>query len=277
MIMKKNFLVAIIAILFLGNTAIAQNIEHYVVNDKIVIKTNVKNIKEYEVFYSNSDNNYTKIPDNQLTSINDKSTIIWSGYSGINVNDLHIKLVAVATLTSTIKDSRDGKIYKTTIIGKQEWMAENLVYKASSGCWVYDNNSSNVSKYGYLYNWETANNVCPAGWHLPSYAEWTELTTYVGAEASKKLKAKNGWEDNGWVDNGNGTDDYGFTALPGGLSLYGSSFHNDGAYGYWWSSSLWTTYSALYFYLVFSDNPEGYFDHNDKAEAGCSVRCVRDN
>ena len=59
-------------------------------------------------------------------------------------------------------------------------MAENLAYEASEGCWAYDNNKNNVRKYGYIYDWETAKNVCPDGWHLPSDKEWFELTEYLG-------------------------------------------------------------------------------------------------
>ena len=118
-------------------------------------------------------------------------------------------------------DSRDGKKYKTVKIGSQMWMAENLNYNASdSKC--YDNNPDNCAKYGSLYNWNTAKTACPKGWHLPSKAELEKLTSAV------KLKAKSGWNSNG-----NGTDNFGFSALPGGYGLSGGLFSNVGYIGNW--------------------------------------------
>jgi uncharacterized protein (TIGR02145 family) len=133
-------------------------------------------------------------------------------------------------------DSRDGKTYKTVKIGEQVWMAENLNYEAQ-GSLCYDNDNANCAKYGRLYNWETAKEVCPSGWHLPSEDEWKTLINVAGGdEAGKNLKAANGWNSDG-EDSGNGTDDYGFSALPGGIGDSDGSFSDVGYDGYWWSSS----------------------------------------
>jgi len=147
-------------------------------------------------------------------------------------------------------DSRDGKTYKTVKIGSQNWMAENLDYNAT-GSKCYDNMQANCKQYGRLYNWETAKKACPAGWHLPSNEEWEELYLVDGTNGSetpsgslygnntegKLLKATSGW--NSYKDvSGNGTDDYGFSALPGGYKHWkDGSFRNVGYIGYWWSSS----------------------------------------
>jgi uncharacterized protein (TIGR02145 family) len=128
----------------------------------------------------------------------------------------------------TFTDPRDGKAYKTVTIGKQTWMAENLNYEAS-GSKCYDN-----EKYGRLYDWETAKKACPSGWHLPSDKEWQELVDFAGgnAIAGKKLKAVSGWSEGG-----NGIDEFGFSALSGGLGDSGGSFRYVGKCGSWWSAT----------------------------------------
>ncbi len=172
--------------------------------------------------------------------------------------------------TGSFTDSRDRKTYKYVTIGKQVWMAENLAYKPSSGSyWAYDNNSSNVAKYGYLYDWQTAKNVCPTGWHLPSDAEWTQFTDFVGSNPGTKLKAKSGWSSNG-----NGTDDYGFSALPGGHRYSYGTFISIGDNGYWWSSTELNASSAWYRAMFYSSSFVSRLGSNKSW--GFSVRCVRD-
>ena len=133
-------------------------------------------------------------------------------------------------------DPRDGKTYKSVKIGNQIWMAENLAYKASSGCWVYNDDQSNVAKYGYLYNWATAKTVCPTGWHLPSDNEWTTLVNNLGGQnvAGGKMKATTGWNN----PNNGATNESGFTALPAGNRGYSEgSFLNMGTNTNFWSST----------------------------------------
>jgi uncharacterized protein (TIGR02145 family) len=160
-----------------------------------------------------------------------------------------------------------GQTYRTVTIGNQTWFAENLNYNVSgSKC----NSSANCNKYGRLYNWSTAKAVCPSGWHLPSQAEWNTLSSYVESNSgcsscdAKKLKATSGW-----YVNGNGTDDYGFSALPGGGGNEDGSFYGVGFSGLWWSASendngnaycrymepdydnaLWVSYYKYYLFSV---------------------------
>ena len=90
--------------------------------------------------------------------------------------------------TGTFVDSRDGKTYKTTKIGTQWWMAENLAYNVGDGCWAYNNDESNVATYGRLYIWEAAQAACPSGWHLPSENEWKQLEMAIGMSQSETDK-----------------------------------------------------------------------------------------
>ena len=85
--------------------------------------------------------------------------------------------------TGSFTDPRDGKVYKTVKIGDQWIMAENLAYKPDTGnFWAYENNDSNIAIYGYLYDWETAMNIAPEGWHLPSRQEWLDIYKVLGAK-----------------------------------------------------------------------------------------------
>jgi len=171
-----------------------------------------------------------------------------------------------ALIKEGLTDSRDGKKYKVVKIGSQMWMAGNLNYNAKdSKC--YGNESRNCDKYGRLYNWYTARDVCPPDWHLPSKAEWDKLSEFAGGreKADKYLKAKNGWSNNG-----NGTDAYGFAALPGGGGSDGS-FSSAGDGGIWWSATEKNAFSAYYRYIYYDDLWE-YYGKSDLF----SVRCLRD-
>ena len=128
----------------------------------------------------------------------------------------------------TMKDSRDGRTYKTVKIGKQTWMAENLIYKTQSSFCYGD--SSSCEKYGQLYDWRSLVNICPAGWHLPRKADWETLINAVGGEAvaGKMLKASSDWHycerQKGRFENGFGRDDFGFSALPAGYRMNYSDY-----------------------------------------------------
>jgi hypothetical protein len=147
----------------------------------------------------------------------------------------------------TFTDSRDGKTYKTIKIGSQIWMAENLAFKASSGCWAYDDDKSNVEKHGYLYDWNAAKTTCPAGWHVPSDEEWEEVGK--AKDLIKKL-----------------------SLLLGGYSSSGSFYVVDYC-GYWWTASE-SGMNAWRRRLHYT-RAQVYRSASDKAY-GFSVRCVQD-
>ncbi|MDR0517073.1 MAG: fibrobacter succinogenes major paralogous domain-containing protein [Fibromonadaceae bacterium] len=172
-------------------------------------------------------------------------------------------------------DTRDGKKYNAVKIGDQVWMAENLNYNTSdSKC--YDNKTENCSKYGRLYNWNMAKAACPNDWHLPSNEEWDILIALVGGEktAGKFLKATSGWNSEG-----NGTDAYGFAALPGGNGWfsYSSSFKYIGSNGYWRSDTEKDAVSSYAYGWGMSDNDEKVFNFTDNKDGALlSIRCLLD-
>jgi uncharacterized protein (TIGR02145 family) len=170
-------------------------------------------------------------------------------------------------------DSRDGKTYKTVVIGTQIWMAENLAYKASSGCWAYNNDTNNVATYGYLYNWETAKIVCPAGWHLPTDDEWVTLINYLDGEkvAGGKLKSTTGWDS----PNTGATNESGFTALPAGC-YHDDSFYVLGMYADFWTATVYTEKEKdAWYWFVYSGTKQALHLFMPKSHS-FSVRCVKD-
>jgi uncharacterized protein (TIGR02145 family) len=179
-----------------------------------------------------------------------------------------VQAVMPTPTKTTFTDSRDGKVYKKVVIGRQVWMAENLNY-AAEGSKCYKNKSSNCEKYGCLYDWSTAMRACPAGWHLPIDAEWKTLENTVGGSAGKKLKSTSGWNNNG-----NGTDEYGFSALPGGYGYSDGSFYNTGSYGSWWSATEYNASNAWYRDMYF--NNEIVDRLSNYKSSLYSVRCVAD-
>lgn len=189
-----------------------------------------------------------------------------------------------------LNDSRDGQTYDVVALGAQCWMAEDLKYDQDSygidSC--YNNNPANCTEYGRLYSWaavmqsessSTSNpsgvqGICPDGWHLPSRAEWLQLTTYIGgAGEGGELKeiATSHW----YSPNTGATNSTGFTALGSGIYDDISYFHELKEHVYYWTSALYDIGQPYYFKLNY-DNAnldDGYMQSNNLG----SVRCVRDN
>ncbi len=217
------------------------------------------------------------------------------------------------TGNGTFTDDRDGEEYKYVTICSQIWMAENLNYEAEGKCygeggmvrdgetWITlspDEIQANCLTYGRLYDWATAmaldpscnsascsdeiqsphHGICPEDWHLPSRADWDVMTAYIGgwSTGGKKLKATSDWNSYS-SSSGNGTDDYGFSALPGGSGGSSGHFGLVGFYGVWWStnenegnSSGTSAYGRG---MNYNSNDVGLYV-SDKGEF-FSVRCVK--
>jgi uncharacterized protein (TIGR02145 family) len=190
----------------------------------------------------------------------------------------------------------DGHSYGVVEIGDQCWFTENLrttVYADDSAipevtddtAWAglstgarcdYDNDASNVATYGRLYNWHAVNNgsgLCPSGWHVPTDGEWTALETYLAANGHSGAEGTALKSTSGWNSGGNGTDNFGFSALPGGFRDNDGYFVAAGYFGFWWSSSP-SGGGAWYRYLDLTSPVIGR-DLNGPRN-GLSVRCLRD-
>ncbi|MDR0515691.1 MAG: fibrobacter succinogenes major paralogous domain-containing protein [Fibromonadaceae bacterium] len=223
-------------------------------------------------------------------------------------------IAAIKKKKGTFTDTRDGKTYKTTKIGEQVWMAENLNYEAKrSKC--YNDSISYCDKYGRLYDWATAmgidkkfnrkkwngsdvkhQGVCPKGWHLPNDEDWDKLYRYVDGDkgteslynsktAGEYLKSKKGWDDYEGKSS-NGLDVFGFSALPGGQRNFDPfvgffySFYGVGGSSSWWSANEGDRYDGRSAHIRhMNSNPRllkgAGWGNKNKGES-CSVRCVGD-
>lgn len=180
------------------------------------------------------------------------------------------KVIEMFGADSTMTDSRDGQIYKTVKIGDQIWMAENLNFEVDSS-YCYNDSAKYCTKYGRLYSWAAANRACPDGWHLPTIDEFETLFATVGKQsiAGKKLKSASGWNNDG-----NGTDDFGFTALPAGIRYGKDKYYNyEGHHANFWSSIKNGSDSADYVNMFYGYDSVHVFVH-DKND-GMSVRCLK--
>jgi uncharacterized protein (TIGR02145 family) len=195
-------------------------------------------------------------------------------YINLTFAILSIALSSSAQEKGTYTDTRDGNVYGTVKIGNQTWFVQNLAYKAGSGCWAYKEDTNNVATYGYLYDWFTAKSSCPVGWHLPSDKEWKTLISNLGEEdvAGGKLKEKGLIH---WISpNESGSNESGFTALPGGFLNGFNVYSGIGECGIWWCSDFHTSMRAWYYYIVYKDAK--IKRRHLIMNGGLSVKCIKD-
>lgn len=170
-------------------------------------------------------------------------------------------------------DTRDGKIYKTIKIGNQIWMTENLKYKPQSGNYfIYNNDQNNFIKYGYLYDWNIACNVCPSGWKLPSNADFIELANYLGNDYKSKMMLQNSWTQNDIA-----TNESGFSAVPAGLRNPQGVFSFSGQGAYFWTNTA--VDGAWAYGRELGANAGGWAskDFGSNKSISMSVRCIKSN
>ncbi len=191
----------------------------------------------------------------------------------------------------------DGTIYQTVRIGNQWWMAENLKvthYRngdtipnvTDNTAWAglttgayceYNNDLNNVDPYGRLYNWFAAHdsrNIAPAGWHVPSDAEWQTLVDYLGGGTVAGGKMKEIGTAHWFDPNSGATNESAFTGLPGGCRFDNGNCGNLGRYAYFWSSVEYYS-EASYLLNLFYNSPGVYLTDMYK-RCGLAIRCVKD-
>ena len=171
----------------------------------------------------------------------------------------------------TFIDERDHKTYRWVQIGDQTWMAENLAYKPESGFSIYENNQSNLDTYGYLYDWKTAQDIAPKGWHLPSKTEWETLYKSLGQEPAGQLKEEG--TDHWQTPNSKATNKTKFTALPGGGNFDGD-YLMLGQKGFFWTSNEISDENA--YALTIESDLYSISWYSGTKVRGLSVRCIKD-
>jgi uncharacterized protein (TIGR02145 family) len=166
-------------------------------------------------------------------------------------------------------DKRDGNVYRIVTINGVTWMAENLRYNLKNGIAFYENDPNNAREYGILYNWKSATEACPTGWHLPTGAEFRALSDHFQNQESWRKKSG---------------DTLSFTIQLAGMQDHEGTFSEIDESGYYWTSSEYDKESAEYFSYLIIDNMivtdisrkadvediQGT-DKNDKY----SVRCIK--
>lgn len=211
-----------------------------------------------------------------------------------------------AQKNNTVADT-DGNIYTTVNIGNKEWLAENLkTTKYNDGtpipivandveweflstpafCW-FDNDSSNLEKYGCLYNWFVVNtgNLCPAGWHVATEKDWADLEMVLGIDTidvqknnwrgtnqGNMLKADTTLWLNGILGDSTSFAMSGFKALPSGIRGINGGFDGIGGYTGWWTATTDNLSYAIYRKITSYGD---IFKGSEEKRAGYSVRCVK--
>ena len=252
----------------------------------------------------------------RVLSINPKDSITKRKISELEMSVKNDKLPPSSGNRINSVTDIDGNVYKTVKLGNQVWMAENLrTTRYADGTPIplgteasfttayryYPNgNSANVTDYGYLYNWPAVMNgsassnanpsgvqgICPDGWHVPSDAEWTELTNYVESQSqyvcgnntidiAKALASETGWNSSTYNcavgNNPDANNATGFSARPAGY--YYGLYSHFGSYANFWSATQYYSNNAYSRSLRYSS---AYVTRNSNGKLnGYSVRCIR--
>ncbi len=272
---KNKITVALLFVFAISlSNIIAQTDTMYVMKAGVVVcKYNVSTEVDSVIFYQPSTSNSTTVTDIDGNVYN----IVTIGTQTWMAENLRVTHYADGTSIPLVTDA-------------SEWadLGNTDADTAKAYCWYNNDSTSYFQTYGAIYTYAAATNgtpykdtnvqgVCPDGWHLPRDAEWQTLLKYVSEDgyndsdgsAGTALKATSGWNNDG-----NGTDDYGFAALPGGYRPSKGTFSNAGDYSYLWSS---TEYSSGRANRLSLHNSGVIVISYVYKSYGLSVRCVRDS
>jgi uncharacterized protein (TIGR02145 family) len=220
-----------------------------------------------------------------------------SGQTGLTDHTCGTENVHNPAKTYGSMTDQQGNVYKTILIGNQEWMSENLktsIYRNGdpienvndstlwaetiTGAWAYFNNDIQYEcPYGKLYNWYVVadpRHVCPTGWHEPNDEEWNILTDYLGGVAIAGGKMKTTGLQYWNNPNQDASNESGFSGLPGNSRSYDGTFNGLGLRGTWWSASQLDSLHAWYRDLHYNYNEAT--PYGGRKQFGFSVRCIKD-
>ena len=157
----------------------------------------------------------------------------------------------------SLKDERDGKVYKTVKIDTLTWMAENLNYELDiSRC--YDDNPEKCKKYGRLYGYKSVEKACPAGWRMPTKKEWDKLLASIIDESYPEME----------------NDPYSFNVLLGGgaIGIKSTKFEEEGEYAAYWMNRgiIWMAFKIWLLY------PLHAISAGDPPDRWAYIRCVKE-
>jgi uncharacterized protein (TIGR02145 family) len=231
-----------------------------------------------------------------LTGLSPNTTYYVRAYATNGVGTAYGNEVSFTTLP-TVTDI-EGNTYNTVQIGNQVWMSENLKtsrYRngglipnvTDNTAWsnltngarsYYNKDETNNAIYGKLYNWYTTqgDTLCPTGWGVPTDAEWTTLTNYLGGESVAGSKMKSIGTAYWNSPNEGATNESGFSALPAGIRHSDdSNFNSNNYYTSFWSSSSENSGVAARFFFTFYAN-SGFYPSNTFLSGGLTLRCIKD-
>ena len=230
-----------------------------------------------EIAESSSD---AALPKSSSSTINPFSSGLSYVFEGNGSSAASSASVAPDVEYGTLQDPRDGKSYKTVVIGGKTWMAENLNFSKSTdgsvsldSTFCLNNILANCEKYGRFYQEFDAAKACPEGWAIPQASDWRDLTnaakeTYGDNNGS--LRAVGEWEDTIFGDNVVATNASGFSALPAGYRASTGEYDGEGTKAYFWGEDNMNRYAWILSNQYDLDKESimrGYFAY--------AIRCIK--